>query len=216
MTKFPESALAHKYLDGLKGIEIGGAAHNAFGLDTLNIDRTDRMDSAYKQSEREFCGEAMPIDIVAQGDALPLASESQDFVISSHVLEHFTDPIGALSEWYRVLRSGGYVFMIVPHRDRTDDSGKERTTLADLTERHMTGSCSGAGGRRCYRLWAAHYTPANPPPGWTCRETEKQHCSVWITEDVVELAKYMGLRIAEVQDVDDKVGNGFTVVVKKE
>lgn len=39
LMKFPESALAHKYLDGLKGIEIGGAAHNSFGLDTINVDR---------------------------------------------------------------------------------------------------------------------------------------------------------------------------------
>jgi hypothetical protein len=32
--KFMESKLAHQYLDGLKGIEIGGSAHNSFGLDT--------------------------------------------------------------------------------------------------------------------------------------------------------------------------------------
>ena len=36
--KFRESAIAHKYLDGLKGIEIGGSAHNPFGLDTINVD----------------------------------------------------------------------------------------------------------------------------------------------------------------------------------
>ena len=34
--KFKESALAHKYLDGLKGLEIGASAHNPFGLDTVN------------------------------------------------------------------------------------------------------------------------------------------------------------------------------------
>jgi hypothetical protein len=36
--KFSESDIAHQYLDGLKGIEIGGAAHNPFGLDTINVD----------------------------------------------------------------------------------------------------------------------------------------------------------------------------------
>jgi hypothetical protein len=30
--KFREHALAHKFLDGLKGLEIGAAAHNPFGL----------------------------------------------------------------------------------------------------------------------------------------------------------------------------------------
>ena len=38
-TYFQESALAHELLDGLSGLEIGGGMHNAFGLDTLNVDR---------------------------------------------------------------------------------------------------------------------------------------------------------------------------------
>jgi hypothetical protein len=44
-----ESALAHRWLDGLHGVEIGGAAHNDFGLDTINVDRypgTTRSSSA--------------------------------------------------------------------------------------------------------------------------------------------------------------------------
>lgn len=35
----PESQLAHRYLDGLQGIEIGAAAYAPFGLDSLNISR---------------------------------------------------------------------------------------------------------------------------------------------------------------------------------
>ena len=38
---FRENALAHKLLDGLRGIEIGSSAHNAFGLNTLNVNYTD-------------------------------------------------------------------------------------------------------------------------------------------------------------------------------
>ena len=30
--KFAESKLAHQFLDGLTGLEIGGSAHNPFGL----------------------------------------------------------------------------------------------------------------------------------------------------------------------------------------
>lgn len=33
-----ESQLAHKLLDGLRGIEIGAGINNPFGLDTLNVD----------------------------------------------------------------------------------------------------------------------------------------------------------------------------------
>jgi hypothetical protein len=33
---------------------------------------------------------------------------------------------------------------------------------------------------------------------------------------VVELINYLGWRLVAVQDTDDKVGNGFTVVIQKE
>jgi SAM-dependent methyltransferase len=111
--RFPESRLAHKYLDGLSGIEIGGSAHNPFGLKTRNIDYTDSMETVFKREEQRLCGEAMPVDIIAGGDELPLPDESEDFVISSHVLEHFPDPIKALKEWLRVVRKGGYILVLL-------------------------------------------------------------------------------------------------------
>ena len=117
---FPESALAHKYCVG-KGLEIGGAAHNPFGLNTLNVDLTDSMETAFKEEEIRLCGRAMKVDIVAYGDNIPLRDGSQDFVVSSHVLEHFPNTIKALLEWDRLIRAGGIIFMIVPHKKRTFD-----------------------------------------------------------------------------------------------
>ena len=40
--KFKESLLAKRYCRGL-GLEIGGSAHNAFGLNTLNVDYTKEL-----------------------------------------------------------------------------------------------------------------------------------------------------------------------------
>lgn len=182
--KFPESLLAHNYLDGLQGIEIGGSAHNPFGLNTKNVDITDE-ETVFKKEELKLCGEMLPVDIVANGDSLPLEDESIDFVISSHVLEHFYNPIKALKEWYRVIKKGGYIFMIVPHKERTFDKEKPRTTLKELLERD-----------------------------W-CQKDFNGHWSVWITEDILELIEHLGWELVTYQDVDDKVGNGFTVVVRK-
>lgn len=42
--QYPESKLAHKLLDGMKGIEIGASLHNPFRLNTLNVDYTNQMD----------------------------------------------------------------------------------------------------------------------------------------------------------------------------
>src|SRR5579863_7989152 len=184
--KFQESALAHRLLDGLEGIEIGGSAHNPFGLKTRNVDYTGEMTTCYKEEEVRMCGEALPVDIVAPGDQLPLEDSSVDFVVSSHVIEHFPDPIKALKEWYRVVKPGGYLYIIAPHKERTFDKERNRSTLAELIERHETGKVP---------------------------ETLNDHCSVWITEDFVELIHWLGWNILHVQDTDDKVGNGFTVVV---
>jgi ubiquinone/menaquinone biosynthesis C-methylase UbiE len=110
--KFKESALAHELLDGLEGIEIGGSAHNAFGLRTRNVDYSAAMDTPFKQQEIKLCGETMPVDLVAPGDRLPLGDSKVDFVISSHVIEHFPDPIKTLREWHRVVKADGYLLLV--------------------------------------------------------------------------------------------------------
>jgi glycosyltransferase involved in cell wall biosynthesis len=183
--KFKQSALAHRLLDGLEGLEIGGSAHNSFGLKTRNVDYCGDI-TVFKQEEIKICGEYLPVDIVSPGDKLPLDDSSVDFVINSHVIEHFPDPIKALKEWHRVVRPGGYIYVIAPHKDRTFDRDRPRTTLAELIERHTTGVC--------------------PDP-------DAAHCSVWITEDLVELIQWLGWPVVAVQDTDDKVGNGFAVVI---
>jgi len=187
---FQESALAHQFLDDLEGIEIGGSAHNPFGLRTRNVDYTDDLTTIFKQDEKKLCGKILPVDIVAPGDRLPVPDASTDFVVSSHVLEHFFDPIAALQEWYRVVRPGGFIFAVVPHKERTFDKDRPRTTLQELLERH-----AGTRGLEGADLHAHH--------------------NVWITEDVVELVNHLGWKLVAVQDVDDKVGNGFTVAIQK-
>lgn len=185
--KFKDSQLAHKYLDGLSGLEIGGAAHNPFNLNTKNVDYTDDMNTVFKQEEEKLCGDKMPVNIVAIGDDLPVEDKSVDFVISSHVIEHIFDPIKAIKEWLRVVKKGGYVFIIVPHRDRTFDKDRELTTLQEIIDRQN-------------------------------KDVEidlHQHWSVWNTESFLKMCNHFGFNVIDHQDVDDKVGNGFSIVIQK-
>ena len=48
------------------------------------------------------------------GTHLPFPDESQDTVLAAHVLEHIPNYRDVLAEWYRVLRIGGYLVIIVP------------------------------------------------------------------------------------------------------
>lgn len=181
-----EYELAARYLGGLSGVEIGGSAHNRFPVDALNIDRYAEMDTIYKAEERRLSGRALAVDIVAPGDDLPLEDNSVDFVLASHVIEHFPDPIKALLEWNRVATD--YIFLVVPHRDRTFDSNRELTSVDELVARHADGF----------------------------RSDEDQHWSVWSCESFVELCQRIGLKVVETEDPDKKVGNGFAIVIAVE
>lgn len=191
MTTFQHSALATKLLSGLQGIEIGGAAHNPFGLNTQNVDFTNHR-TVFKQLEIEHCGTALPVDIVAHGDQLPFDDNQLDFVISSHVIEHFYDPIAAIKEWLRVTKHGGLVFMIVPHKDRIFDRHEQETTAEELIQRHNSDNRPEISSHEAFSHW-----------------------SFWTPVQFLELCSQMKWNVEQVQDPDDKVGNGFTVVIRK-
>jgi SAM-dependent methyltransferase len=204
--KFKESALAHKYLDGLKGIEIGGSAHNPFGLDTINVDYTDAIDTVFKQAEIKLCGEALKVDIVAEANNLPFRDETKDFIINSHLIEHLFDPISAIKEWLRVIKKGGYIFIICPHKDRIDGENRNNTTIRELIRRHL-GLIKPE--EVVFEDGYTHSSVTGLPLN------ERGHFNVWDTEAFLSFCRYLELDVVDWQDVDDKVGNGFTIVIKK-
>lgn len=61
--------------------------------------------------------DAIPIDIRTGGDAMKLPEGPFDYVFSSHCLEHLPDPATALEHWSSRLRSGGVLFLYLPHPD---------------------------------------------------------------------------------------------------
>jgi SAM-dependent methyltransferase len=50
------------------------------------------------------------------GTRLPFSDESVDTVYSSHMLEHVVDYRATIRDWYRVLKSGGFIVCVVPHQ----------------------------------------------------------------------------------------------------
>lgn len=193
--KFPESVLAHELLDGLEGVELGGGAHNPFGLKNCrNVNWTAERTLCTEEEER-YCGESLPVDVVADMTALPFADESLDYVVNAHVIEHCWDTIAALKEWYRVVKPGGYVFMIVPHKDRCQpDDTMPTTTIEELERRHS----------------AETSVPEDYKPGGYYG-----HRSYWRTADFIKLVEHLGMTVHAWREVDEKCTNGFVVVVKK-
>lgn len=193
---FPESKLAHRWLDGLAGIEIGPSAHNPFGL---NVKTVGLIDTVYQNEQISLAGNVTPIDIVAQADAIPLPSESEDFVLSSHVIEHCPNMVRAIIEWYRILKPGGLLFMITPHPDAaSSDRGKPLVTWEHLFSDYVVNMVAEA------ELEAGTFL----------------HCHYHVFDlDSMKLhfQSIFGQRmmLLDEQAVDDKIGNGFVLVLKK-
>lgn len=226
--------MAHQYLDGLNGIEVGASTENSFGL--------EKTEGAYASVDFETTQggkwqgaafEPVKVNIVANGDDLPFKDNSLDYVLSSHVIEHFFDPIKAIKEWLRVIRSGGYIFIIAPHKERTFDCNRKITPLDELTHRHngtyticdyacistAPASCLGYGpGNPQELLDTPHLliTDKDIPKDWfRFKQDDHHHWTVWTTSSFLDLCRHMGLNVVEFNDIDDKVGNGFTIVIKK-
>ena len=188
-TIFPTSPLANRYLKKLRGVEIGASEHNSYRLQTINVDFTDEI-TVYKEEEINMCGKFCKVDIVADAMKLPFKDKTFDFVLSSHMLEHHWQPIGVISEWVRVARK--YIFITVPRMDLTFDKDKTPTTLLELQKRHIG------------EIKKVDETIAD------------DHWNIWGLENFKEfcnhIAERLDLEIVEFQEIDDKVGNGMTVL----
>lgn len=78
------------------------------------------------------------IDIDADGlSAIP--SESQDFVIACHVIEHVANPGRFIGELTRVVKVGGVVVVAAPDRDFTFDRLRATTPLERLERFYREG-----------------------------------------------------------------------------
>ena len=67
-------------------------------------------------------------------DLQGIADGHYDFLLSSHCIEHLANPLGALREWQRVVRCGGVLILVAPHREGTFDHRRPVTTPEHLLE----------------------------------------------------------------------------------
>jgi ubiquinone/menaquinone biosynthesis C-methylase UbiE len=59
------------------------------------------------------------LDIVSDILSIPLAAHSVDAIMCTEVLEHIPDPLGAIREFSRLLKPGGYLLITAPFASLT-------------------------------------------------------------------------------------------------
>lgn len=98
--------------------------------DNIKEGQTFRFDKK-KPPGRQYIAEATNLESIP--------SEDYDFVLSSHVLEHMANPVLALKEWVRILKSRGLLVMLLPHKDGTFDHHRPVTTMQHLISDFESG-----------------------------------------------------------------------------
>ena len=147
--------LAYIYLAG-EGIEIG-ALHKPLSCDWRKVKvqyvdtkTIDELKNEYKEINPK---DISPVDRIDNGETLATFNdECLDFVINSHMIEHTEDPISTLNNWFRVLRSGGILYLVVPDMRNNFDRRRNPTDLQHLLEDYKNGPELSREGH--YLEWA--------------------------------------------------------------
>ena len=122
----PEAASVIPYTNGL-GIDIGCGGNKTLP-NVIGVDITPKGQKGLWGNQRGVVSEA---DVCASGDCLPFKSNEFDFIIARHNLEHYQDIIKTLAEWFRVLKVGGYLCIVLPDDTELD------TIHLDPTHKHV-------------------------------------------------------------------------------
>lgn len=136
--------LVRQLLTSRSGLEVGGPSdvfRRRFNLPVYdcvaNLDNCDFSQNtewanhapAYCFNKDRPCGKTY----FCEGSNLREISDgSYDFLLSSHNLEHFANPILALKEWQRVVKRRGYFVVVLPHYARTFDHRRTPTTIEHI------------------------------------------------------------------------------------
>lgn len=214
--------LCQELLNDRAGLEIGGPSGvfqrrgimPIYGilrsLDNCNFSNETRWEGniqegktfkfhAKKKPGQQFVGEATDLHMIP--------AEQYDFVLSSHVLEHSSNPILALTEWLRVLKTGGILVILVPHKDGTFDHRRPVTSLQHL-KNDFDFETPEADESHIQEILALHDLSRDPDAGTP--EDFKQRCThnienrclhqhVFDTRLLVELLNHIGVELLAVE-----------------
>jgi SAM-dependent methyltransferase len=92
---------------------------NGFFLKYMSGDGLDVGYAGYTAGVEPILPRAIGVDLNYPGYdglTLPFADNSKDYIYSSHCLEHIADYKTVIKDWFRVVKTGGYIVTVVPHQ----------------------------------------------------------------------------------------------------
>lgn len=132
--------------EGMRGIEIGGPSRvfcrrmpvyqRAFSIDGVNYSNNTFWEGEINAGHTySYWKSKLGMQYIDEATALnSVPSESYDFLLSSNCLEHIANPLRALLEWKRVVRTGGRAVVVVPSKVANFDHRRPYTQFDHLLE----------------------------------------------------------------------------------
>lgn len=212
-------SVADMYIRGaMRGIEIGALDRPmrlAVSEKTSYVDRLPAADLLREYPEKKGAG-IVGTDIIDDGETLAsIGDGTLDYVVANHFLEHCRNPILALENMGRKLRSGGVLFLTVPDKRHIFDSERPETEFAHVAKDYAEGP--GWSDRGHYEEWAllvmkTEAAEVESRASEMMRKRESIHFHVWtragFLEFVLGARKACGLNF----EIEHFSGNGYEVV----
>lgn len=136
-----------------------------------------------------------------------IADQQYDFILSSHMLEHCANPLGALRELLRVTRDGGTLLFLLPHREGTFDHRRPVTPLEHLRE-DEAANIGEDDNTHIEEVLALHDFSRDPGSGTPeafrarCMQNAENRCihhHVFNTRVAVDMLDHVGLQLLAVE-----------------
>lgn len=145
--ELPKFKLFHYLFEAKSGLEIGGPnqifkVNNAPPIymlakkvDGCNFSTNTIWEGALKEGNNYTYhdNKEAGYQFICEGNNLkPIQNESYDFLLSSHNLEHFANPLKALQEWLRILKKRGTLVLVLPDKRFTFDCQTPKLNTSKL------------------------------------------------------------------------------------
>jgi len=143
---FPNEKIYVDFVEGKKGIEIGGPSvffktvlplyQKASDLDVVNFSNNTVWEGGIQtgQTFKYFGNKKGHQYIYEATDLSQINSNTYDFLLSSNCLEHIANPLKALFEWKRVIKPGGALILILPNKVGGFDHNRPYTSFEHILD----------------------------------------------------------------------------------
>jgi SAM-dependent methyltransferase len=205
------------YFYGKNGLEIGGPSSIFMSksilpiypivknLDNCNFSRETVWEGKITEGLNfNYYGNKLGYQFIREAtDLTGIGSETYDFILSSHVLEHIANPLKALFEWKRVLKNGGVLLLVIPHKQCTFDHRRPVTDLDHLIKDYEN-KVDEHDMSHLKEIIELHDLSMDPEAGTfekfilRAKDNFKNRClhhHVFITEEIIRVIDYIGLKI---------------------